>query len=140
MTEENPVPDDVPISDIVKAYRKIREAIDLKEEDHKRQMEVLKEQLEVLSSAMLNVCNKQNADSIRTPAGTIIRTVKERFWSSDWGSMHDFIKEHDAVHLLEQRIHTSHMRQFLDENPNLMPEGLQTDRKFVISVRKPSAK
>ena len=140
MTEETPVPDDVPISDIVKAYRKIREAIDLKEEDHKRQMEMLKEQLEVLSTAMLNVCNKQNADSIRTPAGTIIRTVKERFWSSDWGAMHDFIKEHDAVHLLEQRIHTSHMRQFLDENPNLMPEGLQTDRKFVISVRKPSAK
>jgi len=54
--------------------------------------------------------------------------------------MYQFIREHDAFHLLEQRVHSKHMEDFLDENPDLMPIGLNVDRKFVISVRKPTNK
>ena len=50
--------------------------------------------------------------------------------------MHAFIKEHDALGLLEQRLHQANMKQFLEENPELMPPGVQVDRKYTVVVRR----
>jgi hypothetical protein len=69
-----------------------------------------------------------------------MRRTITKYWTSDWERMYQFIREHDAFHLLEQRVHSKHMEDFLDENPDLMPIGLNIDRKFVISVRKPTNK
>jgi hypothetical protein len=79
-------------------------------------------------------------DSIRTAAGTVTRTTLTRYWTNDWGSMYEFIRENEAMHLLEQRIHNGNMKQFLSENPDDLPVGLQADSKYVVRVRKPTAK
>lgn len=130
----------VTTEEMVVAYRKLRDAIAEKEEQHKTEIAALKEQLDVVAASLLDVCNEQNADSIRTPAGTVTRRVNTRYWTSDWDAMYRFIKEQDAPFLLEQRIHNGNMKQFLEENPDVLPAGLQADRKFVIQVRKPTAK
>jgi hypothetical protein len=54
--------------------------------------------------------------------------------------MYKFMQEHEAMHLLEQRIHNGNMKQFLEENPDAMPAGLQADRKYTVQVRKPTSK
>ena len=61
---------------------------------------------------MLDVCKDMNADSIRTPHGTIIRSVKSRYWTNDWDSMYTFIEETGAFGLLEKRLHQTNMRSF----------------------------
>jgi len=131
---------DMKADEIVLAYRKIRDAINKKEEAHKEAITGLRAQQELLSAALLDLCNEQNLDSIRTPAGTVTRTVSTRYWTNDWESTYEFIKEHDAMYLLEQRIHNGNMRQFLDDNPDELPVGLQADTKYVVRVRKPTAK
>ena len=131
---------DMKADELVFAYRKIRDAINAKEEAHKEEITDLKAQQDVLSAALLDLCNEQNLDSIRTPAGTVTRTVNTRYWTNDWESTYEFIKEHDALHLLEQRIHNGNMKQFLAENPDDLPVGLQADTKYVVRVRKPVSK
>jgi hypothetical protein len=32
------------------------------------------------------------------------------------------------------------MKEFLEDNPDQMPVGLQTNRKYILSVRKPTKK
>jgi hypothetical protein len=54
--------------------------------------------------------------------------------------MHQFIKENDAIHLLEKRVHGSNMKEFLEANPDVAPPGLQVNRKYTVSVRKPAKK
>lgn len=125
---------------LVLAYRKIRDAIHEKEETHKAEIAELKAQQDLVSDALLALCNEQNLDSIRTPAGTVTRTVNTRYWTNDWESMHNFIREHDALYLLEQRIHNGNMKQFLEDNPDDLPVGLNADTKYVIRVRKPMSK
>ena len=125
---------------LVLAYRKIRDAINEKEEAHKAEIAALKAQQDLVSDALLALCNEQNLDSIRTPAGTVTRTVNTRYWTNDWESMHNFIKEHDALYLLEQRIHNGNMKQFLEDNPDDLPIGLNADTKYVVRVRKPMSK
>ena len=125
---------------LVGVYRKIRAAIDEKEAAHKEAITALKEQLDAVSSKLLEICNEQNLDSLRTPVGTVTRRVVTRYWTSDWEQMYQFIKNHDAPYLLEQRIHNGNMRQFLEDNPDTLPVGLNADTKYAITVRKPTNK
>jgi hypothetical protein len=48
--------------------------------------------------------------------------------------------EHDALDLFEKRIAQLNMKQFLEENPGVVPPGLNSNSEYDISVRKPSAK
>lgn len=130
----------LPADKLVKVYRKIRDAINEKEEAHKAEIMGLKEQLDLIGSRLLEICNEQNMDSLRTPEGTVTRRPVTRYWTNDWESMYQFIKEQDAPFLLEQRIHNGNMKQFLEENPETLPIGLNADTKYVISVRKPTNK
>jgi predicted secreted Zn-dependent protease len=131
---------DVPVDELVRIYRKIREAIETREEAFKEEVSALKGHLDTVSDALLSLCNEQNADSIKTKNGTISRRINQRYWTTDWESMYRFIRENDSPFLLEQRIHNGNMKQFLEENPDAFPAGLQCDRKYAITVRKPTNK
>lgn len=132
--------EDLPVDKLVAAYRKIRSAVQDEEEAHKKKIASLKEQMDLVNAKLLEICNAQNVDSLRTKEGTVSRRMATRYWTSDWESMYRFIKEHDVMHLLEQRIHNGNMRTYLEENPDVLPVGLNADTKYVISVRKPTEK
>lgn len=132
--------DQLPIEGLVSAYRKIREAISQAEEAHEARMADLKEKLELVAAELLNFCNDNELDSVKTSAGTVSRRINTRYWTSDWESTYQFIMEHDAPYLLEKRIHNANMAQFLADHPDSLPPGLQVDRKYIIQVRKPTAK
>ena len=131
---------DLAVDELVGIYLKIRSAIEAKEEQHKIELQELKDQFDVVGNKLLEICNEQNMDSIRTPVGTISRRVSSRYWTSDWDSMYRFITENAAPFLVVQRIHNSNMRQFLEDNPDKLPIGLQNERKYTVQVRKPTAK
>ena len=132
--------DNLTVDELVSVYRKIRDAKNAKEEAHKAEIGELNEQLEAISAKLLELCNAQNVDSLRTSSGTATRSIKTRYWTSDWEAMYQFIKENDAPYLLEQRIHNTNMKQFLEDHPDDLPVGLNADIKYTITVRKPTAK
>ena len=132
--------EEIPADKLVAVYRRIRAAIEEREDEHAKEIAVLKEKLEMVSDKLLKICNDQNLDSLRTAQGTVTRRVKSRYWTTDWASMYNFIKSNDAPFLLEQRIHNGNMKQFLEENPDQHPAGLQIDSKYAITVRKPTNK
>jgi hypothetical protein len=132
--------DSVSIEEMVEAYRKVRDTIAKRKEVFETQMKRLEDSLEVISSSILEFCNEHNLDSVKTPMGTVSRRVQSRYWTNDWESMYNFVVAQNIPFVLEKRIHNGNMQQFLDENPDLMPMGLQLDRKFVIQVRKPNKK
>lgn len=132
--------DNLTVDELVSVYRKIRDAKNATEEAHKAEIGELNEQLEAISAKLLELCNAQNVDSLRTSSGTATRSTKTRYWTSDWEAMYQFIKENDAPYLLEQRIHNTNMKQFLEDHPDDLPVGLNADTKYTITVRKPTAK
>ena len=121
---------------LAEIYVKIRDARTALKERFESEDDVLKEQLELVAAKMLDLCQDIDADSIRTPAGTIIRKVDTRYWTTDWESMYDFIHENDCYGLLEKRLHQTNMKQFLEEHPEKLPVGLQADSKYSIVVRR----
>ena len=124
------------LEETVKVYLRIRDAIEDLKERQKEELQALEAQYEVVSNSLLEFCNSQNLDSIKTKAGTVSRRVNSRYWTSDWDSLYRVIAEHDAPYLLEQRIHQGHMRQFIEENPEAFPPGLNSDSKYTVQVRR----
>jgi hypothetical protein len=96
----------------------------------------VKTQMEMVEAKLLELCKTVGADSLKTKHGTVIRGVKTRYWTSDWASMHKFILEHQMPDLLEKRISQSTLKQLLDENPDMMPPGVNVDSKYSVTVRR----
>ena len=124
------------LEQLTKVYIKIRDNRRVLEQAFKAEDEKLQEQIRAIEEQMLDICKKFNASSIKTEAGTIIRSVKSRYWTNDWDSMYQFIRENSAFALLERRLHQSHMKQFLEENPDLTPVGLNVDKEYTVVVRR----
>ena len=127
---------DVSAEKLAEVYVKIRDARAALKEKFEAEDSTMKAQQDMLAEKMLELCKDIDADSIRTTAGTIIRKVDTRYWTTDWDSMYQFIEEHNAYPLLEKRLHHTNMKQFLEENPDLLPVGLQADSKYTIVVRR----
>ena len=96
----------------------------------------LKTQQDMVSDKLQEMLKEIGADNIKTKHGTVTRTIKTRYWTSDWASMFQFIKDNDAMYLMEQRIHQTNIKKFLEENPDQLPIGLNSDSRYAVSVRK----
>lgn len=121
---------------LVRVYIKMRDAKAAMVAEHETQVQGLDTQMEAIEAELLNICKTTGQDGGKTSHGSFTRTVKTRYWTGDWGAMHSFIREHDAVELLERRVAQTNMKQFLLDNPGLMPEGLNVDSKYSITVRR----
>jgi hypothetical protein len=121
---------------LVEAYVNMRESI----ADKTKEIETLKVLQKTIADKILELCNGQNMNGFQTPYGTVSRGLRSHYWTSDWESMYNFIKKNDAFHLLEKRIHNTNLKEFLTENPDMCPEGLQSKNEYTISVRKPTKK
>jgi len=121
---------------LVQVYIKIRDAKDIKKKQMEAEIAELEVQLDAVEQELLELCKATGQDGGKTTFGSFTRSVKTRYWTSDWDSMYKFIREHDAPDLLERRIAQSNFSQFVKENPELMPAGVNVESKYSITVRR----
>ena len=127
---------DITPDKLAKAYIKIRAERSALSTQFKEADGELSRKLDRLKQAMLEHCDKHHVESVRTSEGLFFRSKKTKYWTSDWEDMHDFIKEHNVPELLDKRLNQTNIKQFLEENPTLVPNSLNTETELVISVRK----
>ncbi len=125
---------------LVKEYIDLKGELETLEAKHKQEQGVLKDRMDEIRAQLNILCNTQGASSIRTPHGTIIRTTTTRYWTNDWGSLHDIIVKYKAPYLLEKRICGSAMKEFLEEHPEAHPAGMNADSSYTVMVRRPTKK
>jgi hypothetical protein len=128
----------IPLDTLTKVYIKIRDKRAEMKRDFETKDSELEEQIKQIEAEMLEVCKQNSASSIRTEHGTIIRQIRSRYWTNDWDSMYTFIKENAAFGLLEKRLHQTHMKEFLTENPDKLPMGLNVESEYTVVVRRSS--
>jgi len=132
MTEETKPK--IPADKLIAVYIKMRDA---KAELAKKDA-AISEQMNMIESELLEICKATGQEGGRTPYGTFTRSVKTRYDTNDWQSMYSFIKEHNVLELLEQRVSQLNMKTFLKDNPGLLPPGLNSFSKYSITVRRPT--
>tara|TARA_R100001440_G_scaffold10202_2_gene18650 strand:+ start:61 stop:459 length:399 start_codon:yes stop_codon:yes gene_type:complete len=114
----------------IKAERsRLKESFTTKDATLQKQQDLVKEEL-------LKHLKENDLKSVKTDSGTFYRTVRTRYWTDDWEALHKFILEHGIPELLEKRLHQSSVTQFLEDNPELVPKGLNADSEFQVTIRK----
>jgi hypothetical protein len=128
--------EDISVDKLVSVYIKMRDKRSTLLREYEEQDGAIKEQMETLESKLLDLCKSIGADSLKTQHGTVIRTVKTRYWTNDWASMHKFIMQHNMPDLLEKRISQTVMKQLIEENPDMMPPNLNVDSRYAVTIRR----
>jgi hypothetical protein len=128
--------DNVPADKLAKIYLKMRDKLEEMRHEFETQEADLKSKMETIEKAMLEICKTTGADSIKTPFGTIIKSVKTRYWTNDWESFYTFIEDHKIPELLERRIHQTNMKTWIEDNPGLLPQGLNNESRYSATVRR----
>ena len=128
----------IPLDKLAKIYRKLRGKISELTQEYDTQVETLKAQQDEIKNAMKDQMKALGVTSVRTPEGTVVLSVKTRYSTQDWDEFKKFVLENAALELLEKRIAQTNMAQFLEENPGIMPPGLNSSSEYDISVRKPT--
>ena len=128
----------VPLETLTKIYRKIKTRIDELTLEYDTQVETLKAQQDEIRFAIKDSMKAQGVTSVKTSYGTVSMFNKTRYNTQDWDSFKKFILENEVVDLLEKRIAQSNMAKYLEENPGVVPPGLNSVTEFEIRVTKPT--
>ena len=130
--EAAPEVDTIPLDTLVKIHAKIK----AKMETLDKQLAELEEARTEIRLAIKDQMKALGLTSVQTSSGTVSLMKKTRYNTQDWDQFKAFVLEHDAVDLLEKRIAQSNMAQFLEENPGVVPPGLNSVTEFDIRVTK----
>ena len=124
--------DDNKIEKLMQASVNMRDKID----ELEKQISEIKIQRDKVDMALNEACRTLNVTSLKTKVGTLSRTLKTRYWSSDWPSMYDFILENKLPEFFEKRLVQSAIKEYLEQNPDKAPPGLQATSEYTVRITK----
>ena len=128
--------EEVGLERLVEACIKIRDKKAEITSELNGKLEALDTKLKAFKASLDEHCQKTGAKSMAFECGSFYRSVKTKYWTSDWESMGKFIVENEATDLLERRIHQGNMKSFLEENPEKLPPNLNAESEYTITVRR----
>ena len=129
----------VTMDELVDAYLSIRTERERISTLFDEQDRALKSDMAEIEQMMLGVCNEVGADSIKTPQGTVMRSLKERAICNDWDNFKEFVLERGLIDLLERRVHQGNFKECMSQHQDAgLPPGINLMREFGVTVRKVS--
>jgi hypothetical protein len=136
MTDNAVVGDQIPLEKLTRIYIKMREKKAEVAKELEEKVSKIDSDMKTVKTAILQHMKDIGAESLKTSAGVVYRTVRTTYATSDWESMNKFILEHGVPDLLEKRIHQTNMKAFLEDNPDLLPPGLNANAEYSVTIRR----
>jgi hypothetical protein len=127
---------EVPLEKLTRIYIKMRDKKAEVTHELEEKVSKIEQDMKTVKTAILSHMKEIGAESLRTEAGTVYRTVRTTYATSDWESMHKFILEHGVPELLEKRIQQTNMKAFLEENPEMLPPGLNANSEYSVTIKR----
>ena len=120
------------IERIMKADINMREKIAALENEIKK----IKEERAEGQAILIEACRHLKSDSLKNKIGTLTRRIRKRYWTTDWPSMYKFIEEKGLIEFMEKRLKQTNLKEYIAENPDELPPGLQSSSEYTVSIRK----
>jgi len=127
--------DEIPIEKLTRVYIKMRDKKAEVAKELEAKVDEIDKSMRKVKIAILDHLKQIGAESVRTEAGVVYRTVRTTYATTDWESMNKFILEHGVPELLEKRLHQTNMKVFLEEHPDLIPPGLNSNAEYSVTIR-----
>lgn len=129
------VPTPHPVGRLAKIYIKLRDAVT----EQTKVLDALEEKKKLVASALKDALVTEGCKSMRTDFGTVTLSKTTRFQTSDWPNFDAWLVTNNLAPsvMLEHRISNKNMATFLEENPGLVPPGLNSETEITVRVTRP---
>lgn len=91
---------------------------------------------EAIMDELVHRMQTAGSKTLKTSAGSIISKLTSKFVATDTGEFIRFIRETGQVELLQSRISTSAIKEYVDSG-NEVPPGIGIEEAITYTVRKP---
>ena len=124
------------INAIVEHYIALRDHKSRLDAEHKARIAEIDAQMGNAEAFLLNHLNENGLDRIGAGAGTVFVQVKTMPSLKDKGAFIEFIKQTGQVELLQARVSSTAVKEFMEHNNNQLPPGVEVATAREISVRR----
>lgn len=132
MDDSSQEPVSLPPDKLMRVYAKMRDKLEVLQ----REVDKVENDMKVVKSAFLDYFKANGVESIKTPYGLAYRGVRTVYSTADWENFHRFVLDNQAPYLLEKRLHQGNMKEFLADNPELVPPGLNSSSEYTITIKR----
>lgn len=131
-------PATVPNDTLVKIFIRIRDAKSSKKKEMEAEIDKLDQQLKTISAELKSRCMEANATSLKTEMGTVYISETMKVSCGDWGVFYGWIKDNDALDMLEQRVKAGEVKKYMDDHKGELPPGISIFKETEARIRKPT--
>ena len=124
------------INAVVEHYVKLRDHKALLDAQHKANVAEIDAQMKNAEAFLLGHLNETGLDRMGTSAGTVYVTVKTMPSIKDRSALTDYIKATGQIELLQMRVSSTAVKEFLEHNNNHLPPGVDITTAREVSVRR----
>ena len=124
------------INAVVEHYVKLRDHKALLDAQHKANVAEIDAQMKNAEAFLLGHLNETGLDRMGTSAGTVYVTVKTMPSIKDRSALTDYIKATGQIELLQMRVSSTAVEEFLEHNNNQLPPGVDITTAREVSVRR----
>lgn len=128
-------PPTITAAKVAQAYVKLRDQRAEIKKAYETEDALLKAKMRRLEIWSLEKLDEIGSNSMATDFGTIFISTRDRAGCADWGSFYPWITEEGRVDMLEKRVSTKPIVEYLEEKGEL-PPGINIQRERTIIVRR----
>lgn len=98
------------------------------------------EKLDILSIELMKHLNNQKVDSFQVGGATVYRHTEIKPAAADWTAIYKWIVKNEGWDMLEKRLKSTFIAQYMEANKGAVPPGVNVTKRFVARIRKLSRK
>lgn len=120
---------------IIQKYIELRDKRAALKKEWSEKDEELRTASDKLEAWLLKKMDAANTDVIKNKSGTAYTTIDTRISCADWTTFWSWVLENDRVDMLEKRISSRAVKDYIEENGTL-PPAVNVMREKTVVVRK----
>jgi hypothetical protein len=124
------------INAVVEHYITLRDHKAKLDAEHKARVAEIDAQMKNAEGFLLNHLNESGLDRVGVGAGTVFVQVKTMPSLKDKGALIDFIKQTGNVELLQARVSSTAVKEYMDRNNQMLPPGVEITTAREITIRR----
>ena len=124
------------INAVVEHYIKLRDHKSMLDAEHKARVAEIDAQMTNAENFLLNHLNESGLDRVGVGAGTVFVQVKTMPSFEDKEATIAYIKQSGNVELLQSRLSSTAVKEFMDANNQALPPGVKILTERTVTIRR----
>jgi len=126
------------INEVIDQMVKIRERMNERSKEFEKAQKRDRELWEKGEAWIMKKMEEQGTTNVATQTHTVFPTDSLKASVGDWGEVSSYIERTGDVDLLEHRISSKAVKQYMEENGGEVPPGVKTFSQRKINIRRKS--